>query len=38
VVGRAVALGGARDRVVVIEEDQGPSGQSLVTRWGFPRV
>ena len=38
VVGRAVALGGARDRVVVMEEEQGQRGQSLVTRWGLPRV
>ena len=35
---RAVALGWARDRVVVMDEDQGQSGQSMVTRLGFPRV
>jgi DNA invertase Pin-like site-specific DNA recombinase len=37
-VDRAVALGWARDRVVVIDEDHGQSGQSMVTRWGFQRV
>jgi DNA invertase Pin-like site-specific DNA recombinase len=37
-VHRAVALGWARDRVVVIEEDQGQSGQNMVTRLGFQRV
>src|SRR5919205_995823 len=37
-VHRAVALGWARDRVVVIDEDQGQSGQSMVTRLGFQRV
>ncbi len=37
-VDRAVALGWARDRVVVIDEDQGQSGQSMVTRLGFQRV
>ena len=30
-VDRAVALGWSRDRVVVIDEDQGQSGQSMVT-------
>ncbi len=35
---RAVALGWSRDRVVVIDEDQGQSGQSMVTRLGFQRV
>jgi DNA invertase Pin-like site-specific DNA recombinase len=35
VVDRAVALGWPRDRVVVIDEDQGQSGQSRVTRLGF---
>jgi DNA invertase Pin-like site-specific DNA recombinase len=37
-VDRAVALGWARDRVVVIDEDQGQSGQSMGTRLGFQRV
>ena len=37
-VDRAVALGWSRDRVVVIDEDQGQSGQSMVTRVGFQRV
>src|SRR5712692_6851704 len=37
-VDRAVALGWSRDRVVVMDEDQGQSGQSLVTRLGFQRV
>jgi DNA invertase Pin-like site-specific DNA recombinase len=37
-VDRAVALGWARERVVVIDEDQGQSGQSMVTRLGFQRV
>src|SRR5437899_5153892 len=37
-VDRAVALGWSRDRVVVIDEDQGQSGQSMVTRLGFQRV
>jgi DNA invertase Pin-like site-specific DNA recombinase len=37
-VDRAVALGWARDRIVVIDEDQGQSGQSMVTRLGFQRV
>ena len=37
-VDRAVALGWSRDRVVVIDEDQGQSGQSLVTRVGVQRV
>src|SRR2546427_11731333 len=37
-VDRAVALGWACDRVVVIDEDQGQSGQSMVTRLGFQRV
>ena len=35
---RAVAWGWSRDRVVVIDADQGQSGQSLVTRVGFQRV
>ncbi len=37
-VDRAVAVGWARDRVVVIDADQGQSGQSMVTRLGFQRV
>jgi DNA invertase Pin-like site-specific DNA recombinase len=37
-VDRAVALGWARERVVVIDEDQGQSGQSMVTRLGFQRL
>ena len=37
-VDRAVALGWPRDRVVVIDEDQGQSGQSMVTRLGFQRL
>jgi DNA invertase Pin-like site-specific DNA recombinase len=37
-VDRAVALGWARDRVVVMEEDPGQSGQSMVTRLGLQRV
>jgi DNA invertase Pin-like site-specific DNA recombinase len=37
-VDRAVALGWSRDRVVVIDADQGQSGQSMVTRLGFQRV
>ena len=37
-VERAVALGWSPDRVVVIDEDQGQSGQSAVTRLGFQRV
>jgi DNA invertase Pin-like site-specific DNA recombinase len=37
-VDRAVAWGWARERVVVIDEDQGQSGQSMVTRLGFQRV
>src|SRR5438309_9683235 len=36
-VDRAVASGWSRDRVVVIDEDQGQSGQRMVTRLGFPR-
>jgi DNA invertase Pin-like site-specific DNA recombinase len=38
VVDRAVAWGWSRDRVVVIDEDQGQSGQRMVTRLGFQRV
>ena len=37
-VDRAVAWGWSRDRVVVIDADQGQSGQSMVTRVGFQRV
>jgi DNA invertase Pin-like site-specific DNA recombinase len=37
-VDRAVALGWARDRGVVMDEDQGQSGQSMVTRLGLQRV
>jgi len=37
-VDRAVALGWSRDRVVVMDEDHGQSGQRMVTRVGFPRV
>ena len=37
-VDRAVALGWSRDRGGVIDEDQGQSGQSMVTRLGFQRV
>jgi hypothetical protein len=36
-VDRAVALGWARERVGVIDEEQGQSGQSRVTRLGFQR-
>jgi DNA invertase Pin-like site-specific DNA recombinase len=38
VVDRAVAWGWARERVVVMDEDQGHSGQSMVTRVGLQRV
>ena len=37
-VDRAVALGWPRDRVVVIDEDQGQSGQSVAGRPGFQRL
>ena len=37
-VDRAVAWGWARERVVVMDADQGHSGQRLVTRVGVPRV
>src|SRR6516165_8590565 len=37
-VDRAVALGWAPDRVIVIDEDQGQSGQSMATRFGFQRL
>jgi DNA invertase Pin-like site-specific DNA recombinase len=35
---RAVAMGWARDRVLVIDEAQGQSGQSMVTRLGLQRL
>jgi hypothetical protein len=35
---RAVALGWAADRIVVIDEDQGLSGGSAEGRLGFPRL
>jgi DNA invertase Pin-like site-specific DNA recombinase len=37
-VDRAVTWGWARDRIVVIDDDQGQSGQSMVTRLGFQRL
>jgi DNA invertase Pin-like site-specific DNA recombinase len=37
-VDRAVALGWSRERVVVIDEDQGHSGQSVEGRPGFQRL
>src|SRR5436853_1118356 len=37
-VERAVAMGWARERVIVIDDDQGQSGQSMVTRLGFQRL
>jgi DNA invertase Pin-like site-specific DNA recombinase len=37
-VDRAVALGWPADRVVVIDEDQGQSGQSATARLGFQRL
>ena len=37
-VERAVAMGWARDRVIVMDDDQGQSGPSMVTRLGFQRV
>src|SRR2546426_9200743 len=37
-VDRAVTWGWARDRIVVIDEDQGQSGESMVTRLGFQRL
>ena len=37
-VDRAVTWGWVRARLIVIDEDQGPSGQSLVTRGGFQRL
>jgi DNA invertase Pin-like site-specific DNA recombinase len=35
---RAVAWGWAPERVIVIDEDQGQSGQSIATRLGFQRL
>jgi len=37
-VDRAMALGWSPDRIVVIDEDQGQSGQSMATRFGFQRL
>jgi DNA invertase Pin-like site-specific DNA recombinase len=37
-VDRALAWGWSRDRVVVIDEDQGQSGQSMAARLGFQRL
>ncbi len=37
-VDRAVALGWSRDRVEVIDEDQGITGRSLEPRFGFQRL
>ena len=37
-VDRAVTWGGARDRLVVMDDDQGQSGQSMGTRLGFQRL
>jgi DNA invertase Pin-like site-specific DNA recombinase len=37
-VDRAIAWGWPRDRVVVMDEDQGQSGQSMVTRLGLQRL
>ena len=37
-VERATAWGWAADRVIVIDEDQGQSGQSIATRLGFQRL
>jgi len=37
-VDRAAAWGWSRDRIVVIDDDQGQSGQSMVTRLGFQRL
>jgi DNA invertase Pin-like site-specific DNA recombinase len=37
-VERAVAYGWLPERVIVIDEDQGQSGQSMVTRLGFQRL
>jgi DNA invertase Pin-like site-specific DNA recombinase len=35
---RAIAWGWSPERVIVIDEDQGQSGQSMVTRLGFQRL
>ena len=37
-VERAIAWGWAPERVIVIDEDQGQSGQSMATRLGFQRL
>jgi DNA invertase Pin-like site-specific DNA recombinase len=37
-VARAIAWGWAHERVLVIDEDQGQSGQSMATRLGFQRL
>src|SRR5881296_3720816 len=37
-VERAIAWGWSPERVIVIDEDQGQSGQSMVTRLGFQRL
>jgi DNA invertase Pin-like site-specific DNA recombinase len=37
-VERAIAWGWAPERVIVIDEDQGQSGQSIATRLGFQRL
>ena len=37
-VERAIAMGWSPDRVIVIDEDQGQSGQSMVTRLGVQRL
>ena len=37
-VDRAVSWGWVRDRIIVIDDDQGQSGQSMVTRLGFQRL
>lgn len=37
-VERAVAYGWLPERVIVIDEDQGQSGQSMATRLGFQRL
>jgi hypothetical protein len=37
-VERAIAWGWSPERVIVIDEDQGQSGQSIATRLGFQRL
>jgi DNA invertase Pin-like site-specific DNA recombinase len=37
-VDRAIAMSWARDRVVVMDEDHGQSGQSMATRFGLQRL